>query len=246
MNSHQLSTTMNSQLSTYIFQNQPTRIAGSPENPLFIAADVCRILGLGNASQAINGNAESGALGLDEDEKGVTNLDTLGGTQKVLVVTESGLYALIFKSRKPEAKVFRKWVTSEVLPAIRKTGAYQQPGVSALDQFEAMIKAAREQERRMAEQDQKLAEVRALAIQANSYNSSDTGFLTVRAYAKIHRVRWSLAHAQSVGQRAAKLCREDGIQMGHARDELFGQVNSYPVEVLDEVCGEEIAKGDSR
>jgi len=229
---------MNSQLSTYSFQNRPVRVAGSPENPLFVAADVCRILDLENVTRALDG--------IDDDEKGVTIGKTLGGDQSMNVVTESGLYALVFKSRKPEAKAFRKWVTSEVLPAIRKTGAYQQPGISALDQFEAMIKAAREQERRMAEQDQKLAEVRALAIQANSYNSSDTGFLTVRAYAKIHRVRWSLAHAQSVGQRAAKLCREDGIQMGHARDELFGQVNSYPVEVLDEVCGEEIAKGDSR
>jgi prophage antirepressor-like protein len=230
------------ELQIYTFQNRPVRVAGSPENPLFVAADVCAVLEIANSRDAI--------ASLDEDEKiTVGNPDgnpRAGIPHQLAFVTESGLFALVFKSRKPEAKSFRKWVTSEVLPAIRMTGAYQQPGVSALDQFEAMIKAAREQERRLAEQDQKLAEVRALAIQANSYNSSDTGFLTVRAYAKIHGVRWSLARAQSVGQRVAKLCREDGIQTGRARDELFGQVNSYPVEVLDEICGEEIAKGGAQ
>jgi len=230
------------ELQIYTFQNRNVRVAGSPDAPLFVAADVCRILEIANPRDAVSS--------LEDDEKlTVANPDGQtghGGAQFFNVVTESGLYALVFKSRKPEAKAFQKWVTSEVLPSIRKTGAYVQTGMSALDQFEAMIKAAREQERRMAEQDQKLAEVRALAIQANSYNSSDTGFLTVRAYAKIHGIRWSLARAQSVGQRAAKLCREDGIQTGQARDELFGQVNSYPVEVLDEICGEEIAKGGSR
>ena len=227
---------MNSQLSTYSFQNRPVRVAGSPENPLFVAADVCAVLGLTNPSMALRA--------LDDDEKGISSTDTLGGTQELLAVTESGLYTLILRCRDAvtpgtTAHAFRKWVTSEILPAIRKTGAYHKPGMSSLDLTELVCKALREQE-------QQLAEVRALAIQANSYNSSDTGFLTVRAYAKIHRVRWSLARAQSVGQRAAKLCREDGIQTGRARDELFGQVNSYPVEVLDEVCGEEIAKGDAQ
>jgi prophage antirepressor-like protein len=62
---------------------------------------------------------------LDNDEKGVSTIYTLGGNQEMAVVSESGLYALIFQSRKPEAKMFRKWVTSEVLPALRRTGEYQ-------------------------------------------------------------------------------------------------------------------------
>ena len=64
---------------------------------------------------------------LEEDEKGKCIIPTLGGNQSMLTVSESGLYALIFKSRKPEAKAFRRWVTSEVLPAIRKTGKYASP-----------------------------------------------------------------------------------------------------------------------
>ena len=64
---------------------------------------------------------------LDDDEKGVISNDTPGGMQEVTIINESGLYSLVLGSRKPEAKKFRKWVTSEVLPAIRKTGRYEAP-----------------------------------------------------------------------------------------------------------------------
>ena len=83
----------------------------------FVAKDICKILGIKNHRDAL-------VKQLDEDEKGVDIIYTLGGPQKVDVVNESGLYALIFMSRKPAAKNFRKWVTSEVLPSIRKYGYY--------------------------------------------------------------------------------------------------------------------------
>ena len=82
----------------------------------WVAKDVCKILGIANHRDALSS--------LEPDEKGVGTTDTLGGQQQVHLVNESGLYALIFKSRKEEAKRFRKWVTSEVLPSIRKTGSY--------------------------------------------------------------------------------------------------------------------------
>lgn len=84
--------------------------------PWWIAKDVCQILGLGNVSQAI--------VNLDDDEKGVTTADTPGGAQQVAIISESGLYALILRSRRPEAREFKRWVTHEVLPAIRRTGGY--------------------------------------------------------------------------------------------------------------------------
>lgn len=87
--------------------------------PWFVAKDVCRVLGLVNSRKS--------TASLDDDEKGVTNSDTPGGTQELTVVNESGLYSLIFQSRKPEAKAFKKWVTSEVLPSIRKYGYYIAP-----------------------------------------------------------------------------------------------------------------------
>lgn len=85
----------------------------------FVAKDACDILELSNMHSSI-------AL-LDEDEKGIHTVDTIKGKQKAVIVNESGIYSLIFKSRKAEAKKFKKWVTSEVLPSIRKTGSYNAP-----------------------------------------------------------------------------------------------------------------------
>lgn len=84
-----------------------------------LAKGVCDALGLGNVSQAL--------ANLDDDEKGVTTADTPGGAQSVSYVTESGLYSLVLRSRKPEAKAFKRWVTHEVLPAIRSHGGYLTP-----------------------------------------------------------------------------------------------------------------------
>lgn len=93
-------------------------------NPWFITKDVCTVLGLSNHRDAV--------ASLDEDEKGVAITDTPGGEQEMLTVSESGLYSLIFRSRKPEARAFRRWVTGEVLPALRKTGSYGQPAQPAM------------------------------------------------------------------------------------------------------------------
>ena len=88
-------------------------------NPWFVAKDVCRVLGLGNVTESTKS--------LDDDERSSVILNTLGGDQEMNIISESGLYALIFRSRKPEAKTFSKWVRAEVLPSIRKTGAYAMP-----------------------------------------------------------------------------------------------------------------------
>lgn len=92
--------------------------------PWFIAKDVCDVLELANPRSSL-------AL-LDEDEKAVHSVDTLGGAQGTTLINESGLYSLILKSRKPEAKTFKKWVTSVVLPSIRKTGTFSVQAKSTL------------------------------------------------------------------------------------------------------------------
>ena len=84
--------------------------------PWFVGKDVCDLLGLVNSRKSLQA--------LDEDEKGVTNCYTLGGNQNLTFINESGLYHLIFISRKPEAKAIRRWVTGTVLPSIRRTGSY--------------------------------------------------------------------------------------------------------------------------
>ena len=96
------------------------------DEPWFAAKDVCELLGLDNSRQAVSR--------LDDDEKGVINSDTLGGKQELTFVNESGMYALIFQSRKPQARAFRKWVTGEVLPSLRKYGYYVDPGAQLTDE----------------------------------------------------------------------------------------------------------------
>ena len=84
--------------------------------PWFVAADVCRVLDIVQNRNAV--------ARLDDDEKGVCLMDTLGGKQEMTIINEPGLYSLVLGSRKPEARAFKRWVTHEVIPAIRKTGGY--------------------------------------------------------------------------------------------------------------------------
>lgn len=97
-------------------QNAPIRVQVINGETWFVAKDVCDNLGINKYRDAFSR--------LDDDERVSVLVDTLGGPQKVVAVNESGLYSLVFQSRKPGAKKFRKWVTMEVLPSIRKTGSY--------------------------------------------------------------------------------------------------------------------------
>ena len=97
-------------------EKAPVRVQMVSGEPWFVAKDVCQVLGIEKYRDAV--------ARLDEDERESVLVDTLGGTQKMSAVSESGLYSLIFQSRKAEARNFRKWVTSEVLPSIRRKGYY--------------------------------------------------------------------------------------------------------------------------
>jgi len=98
----------------------PVRVQVIKGEPWFVAKDVCEILQIKRHRDAVDG--------LEESERGRLVVDTLGGKQETVAVNESGLYSLVFQSRKPEAVKFRRWVTGEVLPALRKYGQYAVPG----------------------------------------------------------------------------------------------------------------------
>ncbi len=110
-------TAQSSAVVTFNFVAQAVRVIVIDDEPWFVASDVCA---------ALDCNTEQ-TRRLDDDEKGLHTVQTPGGNQQVTIINESGLYSLILTSRKPEAKKFKKWVTSEVLPAIRKTGRYTAP-----------------------------------------------------------------------------------------------------------------------
>lgn len=109
-----------SAIAIFSFENSQVRTTGTAENPLFVAVDIATVLGYSNARKAIYAH-------VDEEDRLKATVETEGGKQEVVCVNESGLYALIFGSKLESAKRFKRWVTSEVLPAIRKTGQYQCP-----------------------------------------------------------------------------------------------------------------------
>ncbi len=101
----------------FTFENQAIRTIAKNDETWFVAADVCKALEIQDTSDAIER--------IEEDEKGKELIPTLGGLQKLLTVNEYGLYTLIIRSDKPKAREFRRWITHDVLPSIRKTGRYE-------------------------------------------------------------------------------------------------------------------------
>lgn len=106
-------------LQVLIYQSNEVRMIVKDNQPWWVLKDVCAALGIDNYRNV--------ATRLDGDEKGVHQMDTLGGLQNITTINESGLYNVILRSDKPEAKAFKRWVTHKVLPSIRKTGSYTAP-----------------------------------------------------------------------------------------------------------------------
>ena len=135
------------------------RTVNREDGPWFVAADVCRALDVTNNRDAV--------ARLDDDEKGVALIDTPGGEQEMSIISESGLYALVLSSRKPEAKAFKRWITHEVIPSIRKNGAY----ATSLDALSEVLRdeAARNRSKTIEEQREELS--RTLGVNVSLFRS---------------------------------------------------------------------------
>lgn len=161
--------------------------------PWLVGKDVTKALGYDNPSKAIRDHVE------EEDKRvGVQNvtpyiIDSLGRKQHPTFINESGLYALVFGSKLPSAKKFKRWVTSEVLPALRKTGQYQ---VKELSGSELMAKALIEAQSVLAAKDKQIEEMKPKALFADAVATSHTSIL--------------------VGE-LAKILKQNGIEMGQKR-----------------------------
>ena len=201
----------------------------------FCIKDVCDILELKNPTAV--------AQRLDEDERAKFNLGRQGETN---FTNESGLYTLILRSDKKEAKPFRKWITSEVIPAIRKTGRYEEKK-KPLTQAELILQQAQW----MVEAESRINNIENNVIGlANTIEDNDksikrlennqrrtvtSNHLTVIAYANIKGIKPKSYHAPSIGKKATKICREKDLLIGTTVDSRYGLINTYPVEVLDEI-----------
>lgn len=137
------------EMQTFVYSGAEVRTVQKDGTPWFVLKDVCGVLNLGTPSRV--------AERLDGDEVSLTHLtDSLGRLQETTVISESGLYNVILRSDKPEAKPFRKWVTAEVLPAIRRSGGYIA-GQNDLSPAELMAKAIKVAEHTLAERDARIS-----------------------------------------------------------------------------------------
>lgn len=140
------------EIQIFNYQNNEVRTVELNGEPWFVLKDVCNILGISKYRDT--------AARLDADERGSVEVDTLGGTQQVIAVNESGLYHVILRSDKPEAAPFRKWVTSEVLPSIRKNGGYIA-GQEQLTPEELLAKALLVANKTLADREARICELTA-------------------------------------------------------------------------------------
>lgn len=140
-------------LQTFTYQQSTVRTVERDGEPWFVLKDVCDVLNLTTPARV--------AERLDKDEVSQTHLtDSIGRQQDTTVINESGLYSVILRSDKPEAKPFRKWVTSEVIPSIRRTGSYQKKQLTPAEQLLAQAGVLVEQERRIAALEQSAEQTR--------------------------------------------------------------------------------------
>lgn len=201
----------------------------------FCIKDVCDILELTNPTVV--------AKRLDEDEKAKFDLGLKNG-ELTNFTNESGLYTLILRSDKPEAKPFRKWITSEVIPAIRKTGKYEEkPMTSAqylLQQAQWMVEAENRMnniENDVAQTNQSIGNMKKdiTRIEHNERRTVTSNHLTVIAYANMKGIKPNTYNSSVMGRKATKVCRTRGLLTGTVVDSKYGLINTYPLGVLDEI-----------
>ena len=133
--------------------------------PWFVAADVCHALDIGNPSDALNR--------LDSDERTLVSIEGASNGKPVNGVNEPGLYSLVLGSRKPEAKAFKRWITHDVIPAIRKTGGYHVPQSPEEQMAQGLLAA----QKLLAEKDKRIEEMRPKEIFADAVSVSKTDIL---------------------------------------------------------------------
>ena len=139
------------ELQIFNYNTHPVRTVERDGEPWFVLKDVCEVLGISHITDT--------AKRMDEDEVGQTEvIDSMGRSQSTYVINESGLYNVILRSDKPEAKPFRRWVTSEVLPSIRRTGGYIQ-GQETLSPAELMAKALMVAQKTLSEREARISEL---------------------------------------------------------------------------------------
>ena len=190
------------EITTFTYNMNRVRMVFKEGEPWFVLKDVCEILDIGNSRMV--------AERLDDDEKNSVSItDGNRGNPNFTVISESGLYNVIFLSRKPEAKKFKKWVTSEVLPSIRKTGSYVQTPKTYIQALEALLETEREKERLKIELDE------------------SKKYFSVKRVAKINGISWKSLNWKKLKNTSQAM----ELEVKKVFDANYGNVNVYHIDV---------------
>lgn len=218
---------------------QVRTIMSASNEPLFCLADVCTALGM----------KKFRVERLAKDVISNHPLQTAGGLQQVTFVNEDGLYDIVLDSRKPKAKNFRKWITSKVVPSIRKTGSYSIKQPEQLSAAESLLQSvqllvAHERQLSLLEQKQENMQkaMNGLFDRVNSLSfendlmkqklNNEIERYTVIGYCSLHKIDITRKEASIIGGACARMCKKENIATESIADPRFGKVNTYPSEII--------------
>jgi prophage antirepressor-like protein len=199
----------------------------------FVLKDVCDILEIERGSRV--------SERLDEDEVRQTPVtDNLGRKQETTIINEAGLYNVILRSDKPEAKKFKRWITHEVLPSIRNHGAYLTP-----DKIEEVLLTPDTIIQLATALKEEQAKNRALAVENETLEialNASLQFFTVAKYNNTYKMGWNMRECQTIGKELSAYCRANSIEIKRCEtnDERFGAVNSYPATAFESFLYQEL------
>ena len=228
---------------------QVRTIMSASNEPLFCLSDVCRALEMKRFR----------IERLDKDVISNHPLQTAGGLQQVTFVNEDGLYDIVLDSRKPKAKKFRKWITSEVVPSIRKTGSYSVEQPKQLSAAESLLQSvqllvAHERQLAILEHNQKNMQsaigslydkVYGMQFETDMFKqklNNEIDRYTVIGYCSAHNIPMTRKEAAIIGGTCSRMCKKRNIPLESIADPRFGKVNTYPSELIAEVINDRQAK----
>lgn len=202
------------------------RVYGDFENPLFLARDVAEWIEHSNVTIMLNS--------IDNTEKIVMKIpsnNSLVGLQsntEYTFLTEDGLYEVLMLSRKPIAKEWKKKV-KEILKEIRKTGTYTRP-LTPAEQLLAQAKVMVDMENRL-----NILEKNNARLENHLRRTITNEYFTVIGYANFRGINANTYNSSVIGRKASKLCKDCGLAIGKVIDSKYGTINTYPLDVLDEI-----------
>ena len=228
---------------------QVRTIMSASNEPLFCLSDVCRALEMKRFR----------IERLDKDVISNHPLQTAGGLQQVTFINEDGLYDIVLDSRKPKAKKFRKWITSEVVPSIRKTGSYSVEQPKELSAAESLLQSvqllvAHERQLAILEHNQKNMQGAINSLYDKVYGmqfqtdmieqklNNEIDRYTVIGYCSAHNMPMTLTEASIIGGMCSRMCKKRNIPLEPIADRRFGKVNTYPSELIAEAIKNRQAK----